>query len=126
MAARLAEGFSQGADEEADLEEREDGGEGGEEPEGDDEIPEHAVWAPASAEFHAGEFETFQRLVPVFADLAAEGEVVGMGDDPIARIGFADVDAVGDFETRAGEVVAAIPEDDGGEAEEEAEAREDV
>jgi hypothetical protein len=54
--------------------------------------------APAAAEIHAGEVEAFERAVPVFADLAAEGERVGVGDDPPARIGFADVDAVGDLE----------------------------
>src|SRR5258706_3999138 len=126
MAMGLSQRFFEQADQIANLENREDGGEGGEEPEGDDEVPEHAVLAVESAEFHAGEFEAFEGILPVSADLAAEGEVVGVGVDPIARIGFADGDAVGDFERVAGEVVAAIPEDDGGQAEEEAEAGENM
>ena len=120
-AVGLAQGFFEGADEDANLEKGKDGGEEDEHPERDDQVPEHAVLAPEPAEFDAGEFETFERMVPIFANLAAEGEVVGMGDDPISRVGFAEVDAVGDFERGAGDVVAAIPEDDGGEAEEEAE-----
>src|SRR5438128_2093058 len=72
------------------------------------------------------DFEFFERVVPVVADLSAEGEVVGVSEDPIVRRGFTNVEAVGDFEAWAGDVVAAIPEDDGGEAEEEAEGGEDV
>jgi len=120
MAAGVSESFIESPDEKANLEDGEDGGERGEEPEGDDQVPEHAVLAVKSAEVHAGEFETFERMVPVFADLAAEGEAVGMSEDPVSRRGFADGDVVGEFEAGAGDVMAAIPEDDGGEADQEA------
>jgi hypothetical protein len=115
-----------GAKQEGDFEEGEDGGEGGEEPEGDDEVPQHAALAVEAAKIDAEEFEAFEWVIPVFADLAAEGEAAGMGDDPIAGVGFSDVDTVGDFEGWAGDVVTAVPQDGRGEAEKKAENCDDV
>ena len=127
MAEFRAELFAkQAVEEDRRFKERQQGGEGGEEPEGEDEVPEDAVGAVEAAELGAEELEAFEWMVPVFADLAAEGELAGVGDDPVAGFSFSDVNAVGDFETGFGDLIAADPEDTGGDAEEEADGRENV
>src|SRR5690349_9162131 len=83
---------------EEDGEGEEDGGEG----EGYFQVPEHALVAPAAAELDAQELELLEVLAPVFAFLAAEDQAVGVGDDPIARFGGADVEVVGDLEGACG------------------------
>ena len=87
--------------------------------EGDFEVPEHALVAPAAAEFHAQEFVFPEVPAPVFAFLAAEDHAVGVGDDPVARFGGADVEVVGDLEGAWGGVSASQPQGEGGDEEEE-------
>src|SRR5678815_3995013 len=108
MAFCIAQGFF---DRENKITKRKNAKERRQQPEGDDQVPEHAVLAVESAEIDAEEFEALEGMVPVFADLAAEGERIGVSHDPIARRRGADVDAVGDFEAGTGDMVAAIPED---------------